>query len=188
MMTEEPTTTNTGDIEAPSPTVNAAAAAATNDGRKKWKLISMGAVVLAVVAVAIALGVTLGGNDNSSTSSSSANANTNTSTDAGETTEEYDDSSPTTTTATIHGGDIDTSTIVNLNNADPTSTTKPASQASKATRYLDSVGPIESKVRIIDPSVVNGYSSCNDLKEDISNALKHYVSTIIASEIQYGAE
>lgn len=71
---------------------------------------------------------------------------------------------------------------------DPTSTTKPASQASKATRYLDSVGPIESKVRIIDPSVVNGYSSCNDLKEDISNALKHYVSTIIASEIQYGAE
>ena len=111
-MTEEPTTTNTGDIEAPSPTVNAAA---TNNGHKKWKLISMGAVVLAVVAVAIALGVTLGGNDNSSTSSSSANSNT--STDAGETTEEYDDSSPTTTTATIHGGDIDTSTIVNLNNA-----------------------------------------------------------------------
>jgi hypothetical protein len=69
-----------------------------------------------------------------------------------------------------------------------TTPTKPASQASKATRYLDNIGPIESKVRIIDPSVVNGYSSCDDLKDDILNALNHYVSSIIASEIQYGAE
>ena len=66
-------------------------------------------------------------------------------------------------------------------------TTKPG-QVSKATQYLDSVGPIETKVRIIDPSVVNGYNSCNDLKDDILNALNHYVSTIIAQEIQYNVE
>ncbi len=59
--------------------------------------------------------------------------------------------------------------------------------ASKA-RYLDSVGPIESKVRIIDPSVAKGYNSCDDLKEDIRNALKHFVNTIIVQEINFGAE
>lgn len=142
-MTEEPTPT-ASDIEAPNPTSPssepspAVNAAATNANRpKKWKVISLGVVVLAIVAVAIALGVTLGGNNDAPTS---VNSN---------------------------------------NNAEST----PASQASKA-RYLDNVGPIESKVRIIDPSVVNGYNSCGDLKDDILNALNYYVSSIIASEMQ----
>jgi len=83
MMAEEPPTA-TGDIENPqpatatpteetSPNTNATNGNVANSGRKNWKVISLGVVVLAAVAVAIALGVTLGG-DNASTSSS-ANSN-----------------------------------------------------------------------------------------------------------------
>ncbi len=78
-MTEEPTPT-ASDIEAPNPNspssepAPAVNAAATNTNRpKKWKVISLGGVVLAIVAVAIALGVTLGGNNDAPTSVNSNN-------------------------------------------------------------------------------------------------------------------
>mmetsp|Transcript_21912 Transcript_21912/g.41363 ORF Transcript_21912/g.41363 Transcript_21912/m.41363 type:complete len:847 (-) Transcript_21912:807-3347(-) len=50
------------------------------------------------------------------------------------------------------------------------------------TKYLASKGPILSKVRMINPGVANGYDSCDDLREDMLNALKHYASNFIARQ------
>jgi len=52
------------------------------------------------------------------------------------------------------------------------------------TKYLASKGPILSKVRMINPGVANGYDSCDDLREDMLNALKHYASNFIARQTQ----
>jgi len=48
--------------------------------------------------------------------------------------------------------------------------------------YLNSNGPIESKLRIIDPSVADGYESCDDLRDDILNAVKWLANSIIVQE------
>jgi len=40
----------------------------------------------------------------------------------------------------------------------------------------------QSRVRIASPDIANGYSSCDDLKEDIVEALKFYANSIIMSE------
>eukprot|EP00571_Detonula_confervacea_P009424 CAMPEP_0172328374 /NCGR_PEP_ID=MMETSP1058-20130122/60317_1 /TAXON_ID=83371 /ORGANISM="Detonula confervacea, Strain CCMP 353" /LENGTH=1083 /DNA_ID=CAMNT_0013045487 /DNA_START=93 /DNA_END=3345 /DNA_ORIENTATION=+ len=50
------------------------------------------------------------------------------------------------------------------------------------TQYLESNGPILSKVRIISPAVAQGYNSCDELRDDILNALKHYANSIIVRE------
>ena len=49
-------------------------------------------------------------------------------------------------------------------------------------RYIEQNGPIQAQVRIIDPSVVDGYNSCDELRDDIENALKHYANTLIVRE------
>ena len=49
-------------------------------------------------------------------------------------------------------------------------------------RYLEQNGPIQAQVRIIDPSVLDGYNSCDELRDDIENALKHYANTLIVRE------
>ena len=49
-------------------------------------------------------------------------------------------------------------------------------------QYISSVGPIDSRLRIIDPSVADGYESCTDLREDILNAVKYLANSIIVSE------
>ena len=56
-----------------------------------------------------------------------------------------------------------------------------APQVYKA-QYLASNGPILANVRMINPGVANGYSSCIDLKEDMRNALWHYANTVIVRE------
>lgn len=67
----------------------------------------------------------------------------------------------------------------------PTTVDVSAPQVYK-TQYLESKGPILSaKVRMINPAVAQGYSSCDDLKDDILNALKHFANSIIVSESQY---
>lgn len=53
-------------------------------------------------------------------------------------------------------------------------------------QYLNSNGPIESKLRIIDPSVTDGYESCDDLRDDILNAVKWLANSIIVQESAYG--
>ena len=52
-------------------------------------------------------------------------------------------------------------------------------------QYLNSNGPIESKLRIIDPSVADGYESCDDLRDDILNAVKWLANSIIVQESAY---
>lgn len=49
-------------------------------------------------------------------------------------------------------------------------------------QYLRSIGPIEAEVKIIDSTVANGYESCDDLREDILNALKYYANSIIVQQ------
>ena len=38
--------------------------------------------------------------------------------------------------------------------------------------------PILSRVRIINPVITNGYDSCDDLMDDMLNALKYYATTL----------
>ena len=52
------------------------------------------------------------------------------------------------------------------------------------TQYLESKGPIISRVRIINPDVANGYDSCDELRDDMLNALKHCANTIIVGELR----
>jgi DNA excision repair protein ERCC-4 len=63
---------------------------------------------------------------------------------------------------------------------DDSSSTIP--QETSTTQFLASNGPISSSVRMIDASIANGYDSCDDLRDDILNALKHYANSIIESE------
>lgn len=58
-----------------------------------------------------------------------------------------------------------------------------APQVFKA-QFLESKGPILTKpVRVIDPTVANGYESCDDLREDMLNALKFYANSVILREM-----
>jgi len=52
-------------------------------------------------------------------------------------------------------------------------------------QYLTNTGPIESQMRIIDPSVVDGYESCDELRNDILNAVKWLANSIIVQESVY---
>lgn len=51
-------------------------------------------------------------------------------------------------------------------------------------QYLKTDGPLEAKVLLIDPTVANGYSSCDEMKEDIRNALRHHANKIIVEQSQ----
>jgi hypothetical protein len=52
-------------------------------------------------------------------------------------------------------------------------------------QYISSNGPIESKIRLIDPSVADGYESCGGLRDDILNAVKYLANSIIVQESAY---
>lgn len=65
------------------------------------------------------------------------------------------------------------------NNVDTTTPT-----TSEST-YLDSPGPIQARIRMASPNIANGYTSCNDLRDDIENALKHLANTIILEQSKY---
>ncbi len=51
--------------------------------------------------------------------------------------------------------------------------------------YLDSPGPIQARIRMASANIANGYTSCNDLRDDIENALKHLANTIIVEQSKY---
>ena len=48
--------------------------------------------------------------------------------------------------------------------------------------FLRSVGPLQSKVKIINPGVANGYVSCSSMRDDFREALKHYANKLIVRE------
>jgi DNA excision repair protein ERCC-4 len=54
------------------------------------------------------------------------------------------------------------------NEADNTPTAQNAKGAKPEPVYFISDGPIESRVKMISPSIVNGYESCSDLESDIT--------------------
>lgn len=112
--------------------------------------------------MAIALGITLGGsNNNESTSSKSTGDVVETiSTIPNTTTSNSNDQIPTL--------EVDGS-------PDPI---PPSFQV----EYLESVGPIPSRVRIANPTLTNGYNSCMDMRDDILNAVKYHLNSIIVSE------
>ena len=102
--------------------------------------------------MAIALGISLGGSNNNESASSNA---------AGDVVE-----------TTSNSNDEPTLEV------DGTPPISPSFQV----EYLESVGPIPSRVRMANPTVANGYNSCMDMKDDILNALKYHFNSIIVSE------
>ena len=114
----------------------------------------------AVVILAIALGITLGGSNNNESASSNATGDV----------VETPSTIPNATTSNIN----DEPTL----EVDGTPPISPNFQV----EYLESVGPIPSRVRMANPTVANGYNSCMDMKDDILNALKYHFNSIIVSE------
>eukprot|EP00804_Cyclotella_cryptica_P004660 CCRYP_019470-RA/>CCRYP_019470-RA protein AED:0.07 eAED:0.07 QI:559/1/1/1/1/1/3/377/1074 len=78
------------------------------------------------------------------------------------------------------------------NQADNTHTTlslietKPDDLHSMKTEYYTSLGPLEARVKMVSPSIVNGYESCSDLEGDITEALKLYMNKFIMNEAVSG--
>ncbi|KAL7522694.1 hypothetical protein ACHAWX_007636, partial [Stephanocyclus meneghinianus] len=79
-------------------------------------------------------------------------------------------------------GTTSTDSSSSSSSSDSSSFATSAPPQSSATQYLTSNGPLEAKVRMIDPTAVDSYDSCDALKEDIINALKHFANTIIVGE------
>ncbi len=51
-----------------------------------------------------------------------------------------------------------------------------------STTFYRSEGPLLAKVKSFDQSVVNGYETCSDLKNDIAEALKHFLNQVIMKQ------
>ncbi|KAL3822484.1 hypothetical protein ACHAXA_002502 [Cyclostephanos tholiformis] len=156
IMTED----TSGDIESPSP------GEVRSDHSRKWRVIGFGTLLFVVVGgLLIALGITIGTNAGDGIDSSANAIGSNPETvapgDEGVT-------SPAEPTTDQMATPVDATT----------------SQVYK-TQYINADGPIESKVRIIDPSVADGYESCEGLRDDILNAVKYLASSIIAQESAY---
>lgn len=127
-------------------------------------LIHRSVFLAAAVILAIALGTTLGGSSNNDSARSNATG------DAVET-------SSTTPDTTISNDQPTFEDVV------PNSSgAKEDDDTGFEVEYLESVGPIPSRVRMANPTLANGYSSCVDMKDDILNALKYHFNSIIVSE------
>jgi hypothetical protein len=179
-----------------APATNANAAATTTTNNQKWKFVALAAFVVAAVVIAITLGVTLGKDDGTNKSTSRSTVK-----------EDASDTPNSPSSSPSFGSAADG--------------TSPTVTSSYTTQYLESNGPLLSKVsaifyhtkgrvylyhrypyhhlfispccafiffssfskvRMINPSVANGYDSCDTLKDDITNALKHYANVVIVSE------
>ncbi len=66
----------------------------------------------------------------------------------------------------------------------PTTETAASEPAVKltTTEYYTSAGPLEARVRMVSPSILNGYEICSDLESDITEALKLYMNEFIMNE------
>jgi DNA excision repair protein ERCC-4 len=184
------------DVENPTPPEAEYASASTpNDPRKKWKILFYATFLVAVIAISVSLGIILPENTSdaalTSTSASSAgetNSNDvvtlNSPTEA-ETTTSSSTASPATGATdqdivvvpeTITASTSSVAAAATESSASPT-------QSSLTTQFIQSNGPLEAKVRMIDPTAVQSYDSCDALEEDIINALKHFANSIITNEI-----
>ncbi len=184
-----------GDIENPPPTASSAAAKKNphnntpiNDPNKKLKLKLLTAFLLVVVVLSVALGVTFQGNTNSNTSSSPS---TNDEKREGGKEGELPNNKPT---MAFHlccdHGTISSSEITpfssNATESSPEELLGQTTPTVDESTYLVSPGPIQARIRMATADIANGYTSCDDLKDDIRNALKHLANSIIAEESRNG--
>lgn len=201
------------DVENPTPAASASPPrpAAANDPHRKWKILFYGTFLVAIIALSVTLGVILPRNHEASISNSPASsvgaANSNdvvtlvdpnedkattiestdtvANTNGGSATETSGSSSaiistPASSETTAAAADDSASTTSTTNSE---STPPNASTQSLTTQFIQSNGPLDAKVRMIDPTAVNSYDSCDSLKDDIIEALKHFANSIITSEV-----
>ncbi|KAL7517624.1 hypothetical protein ACHAWX_002531 [Stephanocyclus meneghinianus] len=62
---------------------------------------------------------------------------------------------------------------------------EPDAVKSITTEYYTSDGPLQARVRMVSPSILNGYETCSDLESDITEALKLYMNEFIMYEAVY---
>jgi hypothetical protein len=53
---------------------------------------------------------------------------------------------------------------------------------STASEYYTSTGPLQARVKMVSPSILDGYETCSDLERDITEALKLYMDEFIMNE------
>jgi len=184
-----------GDIENPPPAASSAAAKKNphnntpiNDPNKKFKLKLLSAFLLVVVVLSVALGATFQGNTNSNTSSSPS---TNDEKREGGKEGELPNNKPT---MAFHlccdHGTISSSEITpfssNATESSPEDLLGQTTPTVDESTYLVSPGPIQARIRMATADIANGYTSCDDLKDDIRNALKHLANSIIVDQSRNG--
>lgn len=59
---------------------------------------------------------------------------------------------------------------------------KPDAFQSITSEYYISDGPLQARVKMVSPSILNGYETCYDLERDIVEALKLYMNDFIVNE------
>jgi len=169
------------DVENPSVSIDNIASAMFNNNtsttnarrggipRSSSKAIKFG-LVIAALSVAIVLGVVLGRNGSSSDDGVPTSAAAGTSvaqkSPVIEGHEEIYSSGATGDTPTIE-------TAIEF---------EPDSVKLTTTEYYTSAGPLQARVRMVSPSILNGYETCSDLESDITEALKLYMNEFIMNE------
>lgn len=176
MMKEEEPVAAEVDIENPSPAVveeKKSQDHPNDNAKKKWLLLTFIAVV---VCIALGLGLGLGlGLQGTPAASSTSNG--------GEKEEEGKGEVPTNNNVTSTSSPTVISSSNTTSSSSATDTTTPTTIAEST--YLDSPGPIQARIRMASANIANGYTSCNDLRGDIENALKHLANTIIVEQSKY---
>lgn len=169
------------DVENPSVSIDNIASAINNNStstanarregipRSASKAIKLG-LVIAALSVAVVLGVVLGRNGSSSDDGVSTSAASGTSiaqnSPVVESHEEMYSPGATGNTPTMQ-------TAIE---------SEPDAVKSITTEYYTSAGPLEARVRMVSPSILNGYATCSDLESDITEALKLYMNEFIMNE------
>jgi hypothetical protein len=185
--------------------------AATDNPRRNWKkVLFYSTFLIAVIALSVSLGVILPKNNdlavsnNPSSSEGSVYSNdvvtltgpteesaTTTeatdppATDLGESTSTSSDPAipdSTTSGSTTAAAAGETITTATTDSSDTSSTSASSPSSDLIMQFIQSSGPLEAKVRMIDASAVNSYNSCGALEEDIINALKHFANKVIENE------
>jgi DNA excision repair protein ERCC-4 len=169
------------DVENPSVSIDNIASAIINNNtstanarregipRSASKAIKLG-LVIAALSVALVLGVVLGRNGSSSDDGVSTSAASGTSiaqkSPVIESHEEMYSLGVTGKTQTMQ-------TAIE---------SEPDAVESITTEYYTSAGPLQARVRMVSPSILNGYETCSDLESDITEALKLYMNEFIMNE------
>jgi DNA excision repair protein ERCC-4 len=61
---------------------------------------------------------------------------------------------------------------------------EPDAIKSIASEYYTSPGPLQARVKMVSPSILDGYETCSDLESDVTEALKLYMDEFIMNEAE----